>query len=185
MIYGDRVRLRRVEREDLPRYVEWLNDPEVRDNLAMYHPISMAFEEGWFERTLTLEPECQPFSIDARPSGERADVNPPWDHVGGCGFHSVDWRNRSGELGIVIGNRRYWSQGYGTDAVRALVSWGFDELNLNRIHLRVFEDNARAIRCYEKTGFVEEGRLRQDRFHKGRYFDTVVMAVLRDSPRLP
>lgn len=182
MIYGERVRLRRIERDDLPRFAEWLNDPEVRDHLAMIHPMGLAQEEQWFEGTLKLEPACQPFSIDARPLPEkREEESAPWDHIGVIGFHAVDWRNRSGEIGVFIGHSRFRGQGYGTDAVRTLARWGFQELNLNRIHLRVYEDNARAIRCYEKVGFAAEGRLRQDRFHKGRYYDTLVMGLLRES----
>ena len=66
MIHGERVRLRRVDRSDLPRYVEWLNDPDVRDHLALVHPIGLAGEEQWFDATLHTEPACQPFAIDAR-----------------------------------------------------------------------------------------------------------------------
>jgi diamine N-acetyltransferase len=64
--------------------------------------------------------------------------------------------------------------------VRALARWAFDELALNRLWLRVYEDNPRGQRSYEKVGFKVEGRLRQDRFHGGRYMDTVVMGLLRD-----
>ena len=95
----------------------------------------------------------------------------------------VTWGDRWGEIGILIGDKEFWNRGYGTDATRALVRWGFDGLNLNRIWLRVYEDNARAIRCYEKVGFRIEGRLRQDRFRDGRYLDTIIMAILRDEFR--
>ena len=184
MIHGERVRLRRVERSDLPRYVEWLNDPEVRDHLALVHPISLAGEEQWFEATLRSEPACQPFAIDARG----ADLPPetaaePWVHIGSAGFHEVDWRNRSGELGLVIGRKDLWGRGYGTEAVRVLARWGFFELNLHRVQLKVYEDNARAIRAYEKAGFKAEGCLRQSRFHGGGYHDTLVMGLLRDELR--
>lgn len=80
-----------------------------------------------------------------------------------------------------------WGKGHGTAAVRTLVAWGFGELNLHLIFLRVFDDNARAVRSYEKVGFRREGRLRQDRFHRGRYSATLVMGLLRhefeDAPR--
>lgn len=181
MILGERVRLRRVERHDLMRFVVWLNEPDVRRQLALVYPVGMAQEEAWFEASSRAEPALQPFAIEVR-SQEPAEggPDPAWTHVGGTGFHSVDWTNRTAELGIVIGSRQYWRQGYGTDATRTLVRWGFRELNLNRVWLRVFEDNAGGIRCYEKTGFRVEGRLRQDRFREGRYLDTLVMGVLRD-----
>ncbi len=177
MIFGERVRLRRIERDDLPRFVQWLNDPEVRQHLAAFYPMSRVHEEAWFEDTLELEPALQPFAIDVRA----ADA---WIHVGGIGFHAVDWRSRWAEAGIVIGDKSLWGAGYGSDALRTLVAWAFRGLNLNRVWLRVYEDNARGIRCYEKVGFRHEGRLRQDRYHDGRYQDTLVMGLLREDSGL-
>lgn len=181
MILGERVLLRRVEREDLPRFAAWLNDPEVRRHLALVYPMSMANEEAWFEAQLRAEPAVQQYSLDVRAqSPDAGGPDPAWTHVGGIGFHGVDWPDRSAEMGIVIGARGVWGAGYGTDATRALVRWGFGELNLNRVWLRVLEDNVRGIRCYEKVGFRLEGRLRQDRYREGRYVDTLIMGILRD-----
>ena len=181
MILGERVRLRRIERADLPRMAEWMNDPEVRDGLANVYPFSLVHEEQWFEAMLKLEPAAQPFAVEAKERSGRSE----WTLIGAAGFHGVDWRNRSAEAGIFIGRKDLWNRGYGTDALRALARWGFEELNVNRVWLRVYEDNARAIRSYEKVGFRAEGRLRQDRFHRGRYFDTVVMGLLREEFRAP
>lgn len=181
MILEGRVRLRRVEQDDLPRFVAWLNDPEVRHQLALIWPMGTAQEEAWYQAQLKAEPALQAFSVDVRSaSPSAAGPDPAWAHVGGAGFHGVDWQARAAELGIVIGQKETWGQGYGTEATRALVRWGFRELNLNRVWLRVYEDNAPAIRCYEKIGFRQEGRLRQDRFRAGRYVDTLVMGLLRD-----
>jgi RimJ/RimL family protein N-acetyltransferase len=181
MILGERVRLRRVERADLPRFVAWLNDVEVRDHLALYHPMGLADEEIWFAKQADLEPVLRPLAIEARAADVRREAaDPEWTLIGATSFHHVDWKNRWAELGIMIGEKAWWGRGYGTDATRALARWGFDELGLNRVCLRVFEDNARARRAYEKVGFREEGRLRQDRFHAGRYVDTIVMGLLRD-----
>jgi RimJ/RimL family protein N-acetyltransferase len=173
MIYGEKVRLRPVERADLPRYVEWFADPEVRDGLSMHLGFSLAQEEQWFESALKREPNEQPFALDAKtPDG--------WTLIGNMGFHEIDWRNRHAEFGIVIGDKNFWGQGYGTDAVKTLAHFGFAELNLERIWLRVFDNNSRAIRCYEKAGFKLEGRLRRSRYHDGQYDDTLIMALLRD-----
>jgi RimJ/RimL family protein N-acetyltransferase len=182
MIQGERVRLRRIERNDLPRFVEWLNDPAVREHLALVYPLSLPEEEQWFEATLRLEPAGQPFAIDAR-TGTPGEEPAEWLLIGSIGFHSIDWRNRSADVGIVIGRRDYQGKGYGTDALRTLCRWGFEQLNLNRIHLRVFEDNPGGIACYEKLGFRHEGRLRQDRYQAGRYLDTLIMGLLRGELR--
>lgn len=181
MICGEKTRLRRIERDDLPRFAAWLDDPEVRRHLALVYPMGQAGEEQWFESQLKLEPALQPFAIDARGVPGRPAPGPSeWTHVGALGLHAVDWRNRTGEVGIVIGRKDAWGLGYGGDALRALVIWAFDVLNLNRVFLRVYQDNARGIRSYEKVGFKHEGRLRQDRFFEGRYWDTLVMGLLRD-----
>lgn len=172
MIYGKRIRLRHVEQADLPRFVEWLNDPEVRQGLAMYLPLSQVEEEAWFEKMLKRSPDEQPLAIEVQ-------ARDGWEMVGNCGFFELDWRNRNAELGVVIGDKSYWNRGYGTDVMRLLLRHGFATLNLHRIYLRVFEDNRRAIRAYEKAGFVHEGRQRQAEFRDGRYLDVLMMSVLR------
>jgi diamine N-acetyltransferase len=171
MIYGERIRLRHVEREDLPKFVDWLNDPEVRHGLAMYLPLSSAEEENWFAELLKRPGDEQPLVIEVR--GEAG-----WAMIGNSGFFRFDWRNRNAELGIMIGDKTYWNQGYGTEAVRLLLRHGFTTLNLHRVFLRVFENNPRAIRAYEKAGFVHEGRMRQAEYHDGQYWDVLLMSVL-------
>lgn len=174
MILGQRIRLRPVERDDLPRFVKWFADPELRSYLDSYLPFSLSQEEKWFEANLSGG-DTQVLAIDAEP-GESGGH---WVHIGSCNFHHIHHRSRAGEIGILIGAPEYRSQGYGTDAVQTLVSFGFYTLNLNRVSLRVFADNARAIRCYEKVGFQLEGRLRQDSYNNGAYRDTLVMGLLR------
>jgi len=176
VILGQRVRLRPVEKDDLPRFVKWLADPELRNYLATQLPYSQVQEEKWFERNLLAGNE-QAWAIDAQPADMAVG---PWLHIGSCGFHEISWRTRTGEVGIMIGARDYWGRGYGTDAMQTLVAWGFYTLNLNRVQLRVFDDNPRAIRCYEKVGFQTEGRLRQGDYANGAYRDVLLMGVLRD-----
>jgi RimJ/RimL family protein N-acetyltransferase len=88
--------------------------------------------------------------------------------------------DRRATLGIMIGDKACWSRGFGTDAILTVLRYGFEELNLNRVDLTCDERNGRGIACYRKCGFAEEGRMRQHRFSKGRYWDTLVMAVLAD-----
>jgi RimJ/RimL family protein N-acetyltransferase len=172
MIYGDRVRLRHVEREDLPKFVEWLNDPEIYQGLSMHAPLSMAEEESWFDNMLKSPQDERPLCIEAK--GDDG-----WQLIGNSGFFEIHWRNRSAELGIFIGDKTYWNQGYGSEVMGLLLRHGFSTLNLHRIYLRVFEDNPRAIRSYEKAGFVHEGRQRQGEYHDGEFHDVLFMSVLR------
>ena len=173
MIYGERIRLAAVEREDLPLFVKWLNDAEVRNGLMMYLPMSLAQEEKWFENMLNRDVNEQPLSIEAK----QGDA---WVKIGNMGFFNFSHKARSAEVGIMIGNKEFWNQGYGTEAITLLLKHGFETLNLNRIMLQVYEDNPRAIRCYEKAGFIHEGSLRQARYHNGRYYDVLNMGILRE-----
>jgi len=172
MIYSDRIRLRADERADLPRFVEWLNDPEVRDGISYYAPLSQALEEQWYENMLKSPRDEHPFAIDIRTE------EGGWKLIGNCSMFDFKWRCRSAEVGIFIGDKSYWNQGYGTEVMHLMLKHGFETLNLNRIFLHVFATNLRAIRCYEKVGFVHEGRLRQAEYRNGQYVDFLVMSVL-------
>jgi RimJ/RimL family protein N-acetyltransferase len=152
--------------------VEWFNDPEVRETLMMYMPMSQDDEVRWYESMLERDPLERPFAIDAL-------VEEQWVHIGSCGMHGFDTRARKAELGISIGEKRYWDQGYGTEAMRILIQFCFNTLNLNRVFLRVYTFNERAQHVYNKLGFREEGRLRADHFHQGDYHDTIVLGILR------
>lgn len=186
MITGERVRFRGVERNDLPIFVKWLNDPDVRQGILIHHPFSQAEEENWYEEMLKHPIDERVLGIEIRLSGEHEvgssilEGEEHWKLVGSLAFNNIDWRNRSAEFGIMIGDKAYWNQGYGTDAVRLMVTYGFHTLNLHRIFLHVFENNPRAIKAYEKAGFVHEGRLRRAEFKEGKYIDVLVMSILKD-----
>lgn len=172
MIYGERIRLRAPEREDIPRFVIWLNDPDVRKHLLLFLPFSTVEEERWFEAMLQQQPAEHPMVIEIREGDG-------WKPIGNCSFNDLNWRCRSGELGLFIGEKSLWNQGYGTETMRLLLRHGFNTLNLNRIYLRVYENNLGGIRAYEKAGFVQEGRFRQAEYQDGQYLDVLFMSVLR------
>jgi diamine N-acetyltransferase len=193
MIFGERIRFRAIEREDLPTFVKWMNDSEVQHGIGIYLPYAMADEEEWFEGMHKRSIDEHNLAIEVNLPGERADLpgeragetpteggQESWKMIGSCSFFNLDQRNRSSEFGIMIGEKSYWNQGYGTEAVRLLCQHGFHTLNLNRIYLRVLENNPRAIRAYEKAGFTHEGRQRQAEFRDGKYIDMLVMSMLRE-----
>lgn len=173
MIMGDRVRLRAIQKDDLPLFTRWLNDPEVQQGLMHYLPFSIHDEEDWFEQTRKRPQDERPMTIEII-------TEKGWLPVGDCGLFNYNWRVRSAEFGIFIGAKEYWDQGYGTDVVNLILKHGFGTLNLNRISLDVFDNNPRAIRTYEKTGFILEGRKRQAHYHDGKHIDILLMSILRD-----
>lgn len=100
--------------------------------------------------------------------------------IGLIGLNGIQWVHGDAWVGIGLGEREYWGEGYGTDAMRILLRYAFEELNLHRLSLSVFEYNSRAIRSYEKVGFVIEGRARQFLNRDGRRYDMIFMGILRD-----
>ncbi len=171
MIIGERVRLRAIEREDIPTFLRWFNDPEVRQYLLGDEPMSKAQEERWFERFLDRDDYV--FGIEAL-------VGEKWVHIGNTGLEDIDSRNGRADFGIVIGEKVPWGQGYGTEATRLMLGFAFRELRLNRVQLQVYDFNKRGIRCYEKVGFVHEGTQRQGLFRNGRYHDVHWMGILAE-----
>ena len=159
--------------------MRWLNDPEVRRGLLIHLPISQAEEEVWFENMLKRPKEQRPLLIEVRQK-DSASAGESWIPIGNCAFDDIDWRNRSGVVGIVIGEKSYWNQGYGTETMLLLLKHGFQTLNLNRISLLVFANNQPAIRAYEKAGFAHEGRMRQAEYRDGQYLDVLLISVLRE-----
>jgi RimJ/RimL family protein N-acetyltransferase len=100
--------------------------------------------------------------------------------IGGAGLFNIRWKDRACGLGIVIGDPAYWGKGYGSDAMALLVGYAFRELNLYRVELDVLSYNARAIRCYEKAGFVLEGTQRGAICREGQRFDVLNYGILYD-----
>jgi diamine N-acetyltransferase len=172
IIYGERIRLRAVEQEDVKKFFEWVNDPEVTHGLTLYLPMSMTDEERWFEQASTRAPDEKPFAIDVR-------AGDGWRLIGNCTFFDMDTVAHSAEIGIMIGEKSVWNQGLGTETISLLLRHGFETLNLNRISLKVYSDNPRARRTYEKVGFIHEGSLRQAVYKRGRFGNVELMSVLR------
>jgi RimJ/RimL family protein N-acetyltransferase len=99
--------------------------------------------------------------------------------IGQVTFRGLDRISRRATIGMMIGDKRYWGQGYGTEVVRQFVRFLFTRYNLHRIDLDTFAENERAIRCYKRVGFVEEGRLRKAMWTTDGYRDQVMMGLLR------
>ncbi len=174
-LYGQNIRLRAAERADIPQFLRWINDPQVVENLEVYAPMGTVEEESWFEAMKTRPINEHVLVIEVHPQGE----TDAWVAIGNTSFFPIDEKARSVEIGIMIGEKEYWNQGYGTETMRVMCRYGFEELNLNRIWLRVYETNPRGRNAYQKAGFVHEGTLREAEYKRGRYIDVHVMSVLK------
>jgi RimJ/RimL family protein N-acetyltransferase len=174
IIASGRVFLRPFEASDAELYRRWRAEAEPMA-LAGWHeraPLSLAQVERRIARIADDQgKEVYTFVIclaeDERPIGEVM-------------LTDLDRLNGSAQVGIFIGESDEWGKGYGTDAVNALVDFGFAELRLERIWLEVGTENRRAKRSYEKAGFTHEGTFRRDRWEGGRFTDGHVMSILHD-----
>ena len=169
------VYLRPAERDDIPRFVAWMNDYATSRTLAIRAPLSIPLEEAWFERMVADQGHGGYHFVVCRLEDDRP--------VGTVGLFDLDLLNGSAGLGISIGEAADRGVGHGTDALRALLRFGFGFLRLERIWLEVYADNPGARRVYERVGFVHEGTLRRAVFREGRYLDVDRMAILVDEWR--
>jgi RimJ/RimL family protein N-acetyltransferase len=168
ILRGERVWLRPVETSDIMGTS--LDDVELAHYAGFRRGFSRVEGER-FAQHLAAQGEGEPnFAIC--PLGEDRSI-------GSCGLRDVDRTNGSAEVSIFITAREDWSKGYGTDAMAALLDFAFGALRLERVWLRVFDYNERAVRSYEKAGFVTEARLRHDRYHRGVHHDVFLMAIVR------
>ena len=174
IIASGRVFLRPFEAADAETYRRWRADAEPM-TLAGWHeraPLSLAQVEKRIAGLGDGQGKDGYAFLICLVEGERP--------IGEVLLMDIDRVNGSAEVGIFIGEPDEWGKGYGTDAVRALVDFGFTELRLERVWLEVATDNARAERSYAKVGFTREATLRHDRWEGGRYTDGHIMSILRD-----
>jgi len=168
VLTGARVRLRAIEREDLPALHEIDNDIEVRSLVSARSPVPESLAE--------LEARFAAGAANPQPGQIRFAIEADGAVIGDCGLHTMDNYSLNCHLGIAI-RRDLWGQGYGTDAVRLLVDYAFSYLRMHKVCLEVLAHDARAVRAYEKAGFVAEGRFREHSWHRGAYRDLLRMAV--------
>jgi RimJ/RimL family protein N-acetyltransferase len=163
--------LRPAERDDLPQFVAWFSDARTTRTLAFVSPISQTMEERWFERLQEENGQGRWHFVICRLADDRA--------VGVIDLHEIDRINGSAGLGIVIGAPDDTGRGYGSDALRAILAFGFGDLRLERVWLDVYDFNERARHVYERVGFVHEGTLRRALYRDGAFHDVQRMAILR------
>ena len=173
MIAGESVILRALETEDLDRCFRWMNDPQIVRTLKSRYPIPFFKEAEWLEGAVRSSSDERHFAIEKRDSRE---------HIGNASIHGIDWVSRRAKFGLFIGEPSAWNKGFGGDAIRALVRFAFDEMNLAKLRIDIFDYNERARHLLESNGFVQEGKLVREFYREGAYHDIVIYSVFRDTP---
>lgn len=169
-IEGERIYLSPMCIDDAEKYTKWMNDFKVTDGInGSRNVISLESEKKWIEEN--SKAGNYNFSIVKKDNDEL---------IGNCSFHDLDkiWGNAT--IGIFIGEEENRNKGYGTEALKLLIGYGFDYLNLNNIMLNVYSFNENAIACYKKVGFKEIGRRRQCVMKKNERYDIIYMDIIRE-----
>ncbi|MET3729396.1 RimJ/RimL family protein N-acetyltransferase [Fictibacillus halophilus] len=168
-----KVKLRDLVIEDAEDRYAWCLDVEVTKHLNMpnkYPPFSIEETRNWIIQCIEKK----------NGYDQKAIISEHGKHIGWIDLKNIDRLNQHAELGIAIGDKSYWGKGYGIAAMHEMLKYGFFELSLNKIWLRVEIDNEKAISSYIKAGYVEEGILRQDRLRGGMFVDRLRMSVIKD-----
>ena len=168
-IQGANVALGPLRRDLLLLYQRWANDFSAMQRISsVVRPWTLEQEVEWFERQSVSETSAS-FTIYERSSSQP---------IGTTELHDLDFRNRTAEFGILIGEAAQRGKGYGSETAHLMLDYGFTALGLHNIMLQVFAYNIPAIRAYEKAGFRECGRRREVRAMAGKRWDLVLMDCL-------
>lgn len=171
LLHGERVWLAALRREDASVMARWDDDPEFARLISTEPARPRSDEEvaRWLD-SISRSRNTYTFGI------RLIDTD---DLIGWIELDGIDWVHRTTSLGVGIGVRSYWGRGYGAEAIRLMLRYGFHELNLHRIFLTVYSYNTRAIRLYEKLGFTREGVSREHLERDGQRYDMLHYGLLR------
>ncbi|MBU5485115.1 GNAT family N-acetyltransferase [Clostridium sp. MSJ-11] len=169
---SSKIKLRKMISDDAELYHKWRNDMEVMAStnpfLDMYH---MEETRGFVNQVILGSNSSKSYIIL-----ERKTETP----MGIISLINIDYKNRNAECIIDIGEKNYWGKGYATESMKLLLDYGFLEMNLHRVYLRVFSFNEKAMKLYEKMGFKYEGKSRQSLFREGIWHDIIHMGILKE-----
>lgn len=169
MLQGKKIYLRLLERGDIKKRVEWVNNSDIRQTLMFDWPLSLAKTEKWFQNQLTNETKRN-FSILYSENNEL---------IGMTGLIDINIRHLRAQFYITIGEKKYQGKRLTDEIISLVLEYGFIELGLNRIYLYTLNNNERARKVYLRNGFIYEGTLRKHYFCVGDYQDLQVMSILK------
>lgn len=167
-LQGKRLRLRPVGLADVDRYTTWINDEETRSFLGASFPTTKLQEEEWIRGKQSKDEVI--LSIETNTGV----------HIGGISVVKINWIDRTAETGTMIGDKKYWGSGFGTEAKMLLLKYVFETLGLRKVHSRAFAFNERSINYSLKCGYQIIGRQKDEKFRFGTWHDVVLLEVFRE-----
>lgn len=167
-----KIRLRALTSNDIEKTLKWHNDDEIKYfYLGHPFPVNIEIEKKWYDEILTSDLPTTVFGIEKKDEAKL---------IGLSVLKNINLINREAEFAIYIGDLEERGKGYSKIATMLTLEFGFRSMGLNRIFLKVMEENKVAINLYKKCGFVEEGVLRKSIFKNNEFKNEVVMSILKD-----
>ncbi len=173
MLKGKLVSLFAVEKEDLQKLRDWRNNPDLRKHFREYRELNLNQQENWFEEKVVKDNTTLMFSIKRNKGNEL---------LGCCGFVYINWVHRHADLSLYIGwdDSYIDEEGYAKESCKLLLDYGFKELSLNKVWTEIYEFDDNKKTLYEKFGFQQDGLLRQNYWHDGKWWDSRILSLLFD-----
>ena len=172
MISSDdgKIGIRAIEKFDLPTIQKWRNNDSLRRYFREHRDFSMTQKESWYNNMLT----DNRFSMFAIVDCENDEV------IGVTGLTYIDWVNRHADLHFYIGKDNAWiDKKYSPVAVKIILDYGFNTLNLNKVWAEIYEIDSKKISFFKSLGFIIDASLREHYFYKGKYYTSHILSLLR------
>lgn len=168
---GRRIYLREVCIADADgNYSRWMNDPDVIQYLeSRFTPVTLPMLQSYITQ------EQQNLSVVFMAIVVKENDT----HIGNIKIHRIDYYHRFAEISLIIGEKTYWGNGYGTEAIQLAVDFAFNTLNLHKLTAGIYATNAGSIKAFRKANFFDEGLRKEHRFYNGNYIDEVELAIIR------
>ncbi|MEG0091664.1 MAG: GNAT family protein [Oscillospiraceae bacterium] len=174
MIVGKKVSLRAVCREDLPLLMEWRNREDFRQYFREYQELNIENQQAWFENSVVRDRNTIMFTVVLNDEGHTP--------IGCCGLCYINWVNRFADLSLYIGKDGVYidSEGYAKEACELLFRYGFGELNLHKLWTEIYEFDAPKNKLYLELGLHQDGLLRENYVHQGKWHNSRIMSILAE-----
>ena len=173
ILFGDKIYLKNIELSDTDDIIRWRNQENVRKYFINQDLFTRESHLKWMENVVSIGKAVQFIVV----------VKSTKTPIGSVYIRDIDYKNKKGEFGIFIGEKQYTGHGFGTEAADLIIKYGFLQLDLNKIYLRVLSTNLSAIKSYLKVGFKYEGYFREDVYVRQNYLDVIFMGILKDEEK--
>lgn len=170
MLTGNIVGLRAIEKSDLPKLMDWRNQPEYRRFFREYRELNSTNQQGWFDSKVIQDKSTEMFAIVELETGEL---------IGACGLCYIDWINRNADFSIYIGkDNLYIDKKYAIDAAKRMIKYGYEELNLHRFWSEIYDFDEAKKEMFNTLGFEFEGRHKQTHWTEGHWCDSLYYGLV-------